>query len=225
VDTGDQKRPYDIDEMLNHIRDAVRPYPKAALFELRDDGYDTPFQQLVACLISIRTRDEQTLPIARALFERASTAAEVAALGPERIDGLIRESAFHEPKSRQIHGIALKVSTEWGGDLPCDFETLTSFPGVGPKCANLALGIACGQARIGVDIHVHRISNRWGYITASTPEKTMLALEKRLPSQHWLTINELLVPFGKHICTGVLPKCSTCPVLEYCQQIGVTRHR
>jgi len=217
--------PHDIDEMLRRIREVVRPYPKAALFELRDAGYGTPFQQLVACIISIRTRDEQTLPLARALFERAATPADVAQLSEQEIDALIHQSAFSEAKARQIRAIAQRVEAEFGGDLPCDYDTLTSFQGVGPKCANLALGIACGEMRIGVDIHVHRVTNRWGYVAASTPEKTMVALEQKLPESHWITINELLVPFGKHICQGVQPLCSLCPVLEYCQQVGVTRRR
>jgi endonuclease-3 len=211
--------------MLTRIRKAVRPYPKAALFELRDDGYTTVFQQLVACLISIRTRDEQTLPLARALFERAPTPKKLARLDVDEIDALIHECAFHDAKARQIKAIAERTVAEFKGELPCDVEVLTSFAGVGPKCAHLALGIACGEARIGVDIHVHRVTNRWGYVSATTPEKTMAALEQKLPKRYWVTINELLVPFGKHICTGTLPKCSECPVLEYCQQVGVTKHR
>ena len=220
-----RKRPHDVEAMFTRIREAVRPYPKAALFELRDDGWDRVFHQLVACIISIRTRDEQTLPIARALFDAAPTAGAMAKLGPEKIDALIHDCAFHEPKARQIHAIAQATAEEHDGELPCDFDVLTSFSGVGPKCANLALGIACGEARIGVDVHVHRVTNRWGYVAASTPEKTMVALEQRLPREFWVTINELLVPFGKHICTGTLPKCSTCPVLDYCHQVGVTKHR
>ena len=211
--------------MLARIREAVRPYPKAALFELRDEGWDRVFHQLVACIISIRTRDEQMLPIARGLFDAAPTARAMAALGPAGIDKLIHDSAFHEAKARQIHAIAEATAAEHDGELPCDFDVLTSFSGVGPKCANLTLGIACGEARIGVDIHVHRVTNRWGYVAATTPEKTMAALETKLPKKFWVTINELLVPFGKHICTGVLPKCSTCPVLAYCRQVGVTKHR
>jgi endonuclease-3 len=97
--------------------------------------------------------------------------------------------------------------------------------GVGPKCANLVLGIACKEPFIGVDIHVHRVTNRWGYIAEKTPETTMVALQQKLPREYWVEINRLLVPFGKHICTGTLPKCSTCPVLEMCQQVGVERHR
>ena len=220
-----KKRPHDIEAMLSRIREAVRPFPKAALFELREDGWDRVFHQLVACIVSIRTRDEQTLPIARALFEKAPTARAMAKLGAAGIDALIHDAAFHEPKARQIHAIARATATKYDGELPCDFEVLTSFSGVGPKCANLALGIACGEARIGVDIHVHRVTNRWGYVATTTPEKTMVALEEKLPKAFWVTINELLVPFGKHICTGVLPKCSTCPVLQYCRQVGVEKHR
>ena len=100
-----------------------------------------------------------------------------------------------------------------------------SFAGVGPKCAHLVLGIACGEPFISVDVHVHRVTNRWGYVKASTPEKTMAALGEKLPRRYWIEINRLLVPFGKHICTGNLPHCSTCPVLEMCQQVGVTSHR
>jgi endonuclease-3 len=96
---------------------------------------------------------------------------------------------------------------------------------VGIKCANLVLGIACGQPRIAVDIHVHRVTNRWGYVATATPEQTTVALEAVLPRDYWIEINRLLVPFGKHVCTGNLPRCSTCPVLDMCRTIGVTKHR
>lgn len=211
--------------MMARIAEAVKPYPRAALFELADDGYDSLFQQLVACIISIRTRDEAMLPVARALFEQAETPAALAALGVDGIDERIRTSAFHEAKARQIHEIAVRAANEYGDVLPCDFELLVSFPGVGPKCAGLALGIACGEARIGVDVHVHRVTNRWGYVHEPSPERTMKALESKLPKRYWLEINRLLVPFGKHVCTGVLPRCSVCPVLDMCRQVGVTRHR
>jgi endonuclease-3 len=112
-----------------------------------------------------------------------------------------------------------------GGRLPCDAELLQSFRGVGPKCANLALGVACGERRISVDIHVHRVTNRWGYVRASSPERTMAALAEVLPRRYWVEINGLLVPFGKHVCTGRLPRCSTCPVLDMCCQVGVAAHR
>jgi endonuclease-3 len=109
--------------------------------------------------------------------------------------------------------------------LPCDEDTLLSLPGVGSKCASLVLGVACGEPRVGVDIHVHRVVNRWGYVRATTPEKTMQALHDKLPREYWIELNGLLVPFGKHICTGRRPKCSSCPVLRMCRQVGVSECR
>jgi len=219
------KRPFDIDLVMDYVREAVSPYPKATLFELYERGFKSPFEILVACLISVRTRDETSLAMAQRLFARARTPAEMAALDINDIDAAIDKAGFHLVKAEQIHTIARLILEENGGALPCSFELMTSYPGIGPKCAGLALGIACGEQRIGVDVHVHRVTNRWGYVAAPTPEKTMLALEQRLPQQYWLSINALLVPFGKHICTAVSPKCSTCPVLDFCQQVGVTEHR
>jgi endonuclease-3 len=219
------KLPFDVDEVFRRLRKAVRPFARAALFELADDGFGTAFQQLVACILSIRTLDEVTIPTARRLFGRARTPAQVAALGVEELDELIRTSSFHGAKAQTIHDIATVVAAEHGGELPCDEALMLSFRGVGPKCTNLVMGIACGEPRIGVDIHVHRVTNRWGYVQAPTPEKTMAALEAVLPQKYWVEINRLLVPFGKHVCTGRLPRCSTCPVLPFCRQIGVTTHR
>lgn len=216
---------FDIDQALAEVATAVRPYPKAAMFELAERGYATPFQQLIACIISIRTRDEASLPLSRKLFARASTPATIAALSESEIDALIAPSTFHTRKAAQIRAIAQQVEADYGGELPCDETVMRSFSGVGVKCANLALGIACGQAKISVDIHVHRVVNRWGYVQTASPEQTTVALEAKLPRPHWVPINALLVPFGKHVCTGTRPKCSTCPLLEMCQQVGVTSHR
>lgn len=219
------KRPFDIEAAIPLLRETVAPYPKAALFELAAEGYGSVFEILVACIISIRTRDETTLPVARGLFARARTPAEVAALSEKEIDRLIGSCTFHEPKARTIRTIARIAVAEHGGELPCDAEVLQSFRGVGPKCAALTVGIACGQSSIGVDVHVHRVTNRWGYVQTTTPEKTMAALQEKLPRDYWVEINALLVPFGKHVCTGVRPKCSTCPLLSMCRQVGVTSHR
>jgi endonuclease III len=220
-----EKRPFDIDAVIRRIRKAVEGFAAAAMFELREQGHGSLFEQLVACIISIRTRDEVSLPTAIKLFTRAPTPRDVVALGPAGIDALIRTATFHEGKAYQIHAIAERTVREFGGALPCDEATLRSFRGVGPKCANLALGVACGATKISVDIHVHRVTNRWGYVRTRTPEETTAALEAKLPKRYWVEINRLLVPFGKHICTGKLPSCSTCPVLEYCRQVGVRAHR
>ncbi|HWJ24243.1 MAG TPA: endonuclease III [Gemmatimonadaceae bacterium] len=219
------KRPFRISTVLARIRREVASYANAAMFELHERGHTTLFEQLVACIISIRTYDEVSLPAALRLFARARTPEAIAALGAPAVDRLIGDATFHENKARQIVAIARRTAEEFGGELPCDAELLMSFAGVGPKCANLALGVACGEARISVDIHVHRVTNRWGYVSAPTPEATMLALEKVLPKKYWIEINRLLVPFGKHVCTGTRPKCSTCPVLEYCRQVGVVDPR
>ncbi len=216
---------FDIDLALERIEAAVAPYPKAAMFELAKLGYDSPFEQLIACLISVRTRDEVSLVAAPRLFAVARTPDQLAELPVEEIAALLRDVTFGPRKAGQIREIARRVRDELNGSLPCDAETLQSFAGVGPKCANLTLGVACGEPVISVDIHVHRVTNRWGYVRASTPERTMLALEVVLPERHRIGINRLLVPFGKHICTGVRPKCSTCPVLDMCAQVGVTDHR
>jgi endonuclease-3 len=223
--TMNEKKSFDIGLAMRLIRTAVRPWPKAALFELAEEGFKSTFEQLVACIISIRTYDEVTLPAARKLFERARTPAQVGELTDEELDALINSCTFHERKAGQIRAIARRALDEYDGNLPCDSEVLRSFAGVGPKCANLVLGIACGEPFISVDIHVQRVTHRWGYVQASTPEKTLVALEAKLPRRHWIEINRLLVPFGKHICTGNLPHCSTCRVLDMCQQVGVKAHR
>ncbi|HEX2218209.1 MAG TPA: endonuclease III [Gemmatimonadales bacterium] len=210
--------------MLARIREAVRPLPKAAMFALAEQGHRTLFEQLVACILSIRTRDEVSLVAAQRLFATAPSPRALAALDPSRIDTLIGDTTFHGAKARQIREIA-RFADRRGGELPCDEPALLSLPGVGPKCAHLALGIACGATLISVDIHVHRVTNRWGYVGAPTPERTMAELEQRLPLRYWVEINSLLVPFGKHVCTGRLPKCSTCPVLDMCRQVGVEAHR
>jgi endonuclease-3 len=219
------KKEFEINRALERIEKAIQPYKKAAMFELAEHGFNSTFEQLVACMISIRTFDEVTIPVARRLFERARTPKEMSQLSAGEIDALIGQSTFHERKAVQILELARRVQAEFDGDLPCNEEILLSFSGVGPKCAHLVLGVACGEPFISVDIHVHRVTNRWGYVKTSTPEKTMLALEAKLPQKYRVDINRLLIPFGKHICTGNLPRCSTCPVLDMCQQAGVTTHR
>jgi endonuclease-3 len=220
-----KKVPFQIDQVFDKIRQAVEPFAKAAMFELADHGFRSLFEQLIACIISIRTRDEVTILTALRLFAAARTPDQIAALSVEAINDLIGACAFHEAKARTIRDIAAQTVAKHGGELPAEVQTLLELHGVGPKCAHLALGVACGQGHISVDIHVHRVTNRWGYVQARTPEMTMAALEEKLPRPYWIEINRLLVPFGKHICTGHRPYCSTCPVLEMCQQVGVVTHR
>lgn len=219
------KQAFYIDLVMGRIAKAVEPFPKAALFELADEGYGSAFEVLLGCMISIRTYDETTVRLARRLFQQARTPQEIQALPDEQLDAIIDGSTFHERKAVQMQQIAKIIIEQYAGELPCEQDVLLSLPGIGVKCANLVLGIACGQRVISVDVHVDRVTNRWGYVQTRSPEKTMVALEQVLPERYSIEINRLLVPFGKHICTGLRPRCSTCPVLEMCRQVGVSDHR
>jgi endonuclease-3 len=215
----------DIHEAMRRVTEAVRDMPKPSMFQLASEGFGTPFEQLVACIISIRTLEETSLPVSRRLFAVARTAEQMAALPIAELERLITPSTFAERKAAQIHDIAARVLAEYSGELPCDGAVMQSFSGVGPKCANLCLGIACDQPTIPVDIHVHRVVNRWGYVHTKTPEQTLAALEPKLPMEYRPSINRILLPFGKYICTGGTPRCLSCPLIDICPKVGVTKAR
>jgi len=219
------KRPFNLDVVLKRIEKATASFPKAAMFELFDRGYSTLFEQLISCIISIRTLDETTIPVSERLSKVARTPKQLLKLTPKKLEELLNGCTFPGQKAYTILGIAKAAIEEYNGNLPADFEKLTALKGVGPKCASLAIGVAAKQAAISVDVHVHRVTNRWGFIQTIGPEQTMLALQEKVPRKKWIDINRLLMPFGKHICTGKLPHCSTCAVLEYCRQVGITNHR
>jgi endonuclease-3 len=219
------KADFDLNLVLREIEKAIQSYPKAAMFELAERGYNTLFEQLISCIISIRTLDETTIPVSLRLFEKARTPEQLLALDISTLTELLYGTTYPDQKAYTMHGIADRIINEFGGTLPADFNTLISLKGVGPKCANLSLGVATGQAAISVDVHVHRVVNRWGYVQTKQPEQTLKKLEVMVPREQWVDINRLLMPFGKHICTGTLPHCSTCIVLPWCEQVGVERHR
>jgi endonuclease-3 len=219
------KRPFVVSEGFAKIEKSIASFPKAAMFELAEKGFNETFQQLVACVISIRTLDEVSLSAALRLLSKAPTPAKLAKLSIAEIDEMIGPSTFHRQKASTLQNIAQQTVERFQGKLPCEEAALLSLKGVGPKCAHLVLGVSCAQPFIAVDTHVHRVTNRWGYVQALSPEKTMLQLEAKLPRKYWIEINRLLVPFGKHICTWTRPKCSTCPVLDMCQQVGVKNPR
>jgi endonuclease-3 len=217
------KDPFDIDLVFRLLRQAVAGLPKAAMFELRDRGYASPFEQLVAALISARTRDETTIPVCLRLFAVARTPEAMAALDEARLVALLHGATFPEPKARDILALSQQIAA--AGAVPNSPEGLTALRGVGPKIAALTLGVGFGIPAISVDIHVHRIVNRWGYVAAATPERTMRALAAVLPERYWIELNERLVPFWKFICTGQRPGCSTCLLIRQCRQVGVTEAR
>ncbi|WP_448207050.1 endonuclease III domain-containing protein [Azospirillum sp. sgz302134] len=219
------KEPFDIDEAFRRLRLAVADLPKAAMFALRDRGYDSPFEQLVGSLISARTRDETTIIVCERLFAVARTPGRMAALPEAELVRLLNGATFPEQKARDILALSRRIVAEHGGFVPDTPDALMAFRGVGPKIAALTLAVGFGIPAVAVDVHVHRITNRWGYVAAPTPERTMVALMERLPRPYWVEINERLVPFGKWVCTGERPRCSTCLMLSMCRQVGVTTHR
>ena len=212
---------FDIQLAFARLRDVMQAYPRAAMFQLAEEGYRSVFEQLIACIISIRTYDEVSLPVSRRLFAKANTPQAMLALSVAEIQSLIAKSTYAEKKAVQIRAIAQTTLQHHNGELPCDEATLMSFNGVGPKCAHLALGIACHQPYISVDVHVHRVMNRWGYVSTKTPEKTVKALEAKLPKDYWIETNRLLMPFGKNICQGQWPKCEQCPLADMCPRLGL----
>ncbi|HYI69510.1 MAG TPA: endonuclease III [Skermanella sp.] len=219
------KEPFDIDAVFERLRRAVADLPKAAMFDLRDRGYGSPFEQLVGSLISARTRDETTVEVCLRLFAEARTPDDFVALPEDRLVALLMGATFPEPKARDLKVIARQIIDEHGGKVPDSLAELTAFRGVGPKIAALTLAVGFGRPAVAVDVHVHRITNRWGYVATTSPERTMLALEKQLPQRYWIEINERLVPFGKFVCTAARPKCSTCLLLSMCDQVGVVNPR
>lgn len=214
---------YPIGTMLRRIEAAIKPFPKAAMFGLMDEGYSSLFEQLVSCVISIRNLDETTYPLSRKLFAKAKTPKQMLRMHIAQLADLLYGTSYPGQKAETLLRIA-KKATEFPNDtLPADFDVLTAIKGVGPKCANLALSVAGGQQRISVDVHVHRVANRWGLVATRQPEQTLIALEHLIKEKYWSDINRLLMPFGKHICILRLPHCSTCPVLKWCKRIGITK--
>ena len=205
---------------LRPHRAAVRPTTLAEVERQRD-----PFRLLVACVISLRTKDEVTAQASARLFAVAATPDAVAALPAEHIAKLIFPAGFYNTKARQIRAIANHILSEHEGRVPADLAALLALPGVGRKTANLVLGLGFSIPAICVDTHVHRISNRLGLVATKTPEQTEHALEHALPQRHWIDINDLLVTFGQNVCHPTSPKCSICPLTSRCPRIDVTRHR
>jgi endonuclease III len=219
------KRPFDIDAVFHKLRKVVADLPKAAMFDLRDRGYSSPFEQLAGSLVSARTRDETTVIVCERLFKVARTPQQFVKLDEKHLAELLHGATFPEPKARDLKAIAQRLLEKFGGEVPGDAERLMEFRGVGPKIAALTLAVGFGKPAIAVDIHVHRVTNRWGYVHTATPEQTMAALLEKLPKRYWIEINERLVPFGKAVCVAARPFCSICPLLSMCRQVDVTNPR
>ena len=184
-----------------------------------------PFLVLISCLLSLRTKDKTTAEASYRLFALASTPATMQRLPLRTIEKAIYPVGFYRTKAKQIQGICIQLLEEFGGSVPDTIEQLVTLPGVGRKTANLVVTVGYQKPGICVDIHVHRICNRWGYVKTKTPEETERALRTKLPHRYWITFNDLLVPYGQNLCQPVSPFCSRCHIAKYCDRIGVTRSR
>jgi endonuclease III len=179
----------------------------------------------VACILSLRTQDTTTGPASDRLFALADTPEAMLRLTPHEIERAIYPVGFYRTKSRVILGLGRDLLDRFGGRVPDDIDALLTLKGVGRKTANLVVTIGYGRPGICVDTHVHRISNRLGYVRTRTPAETETALRATLPRRYWIGYNDLLVTFGQNVCTPVSPRCSMCPVRALCRRVGVTTSR
>ena len=213
-----------IDQVIGVVRREMRKLPDPSV-TLVGKRWKSPFLVLVSCILSLRTKDETTLPASERLFKRAVTPQALLKLTARQIEKEIYPVGFYKTKAVNIRGICRDIIEKFGGQVPDDIDTLMTMKGVGRKTANLVLTEGFGIPAMCVDTHVHRISNRFGYVQTKAPDETEFALRKKLPKKHWMDYNSLLVTWGQNICRPISPLCSQCGVKKYCARKGVTTSR
>ncbi|MBM3264316.1 MAG: endonuclease III [candidate division Zixibacteria bacterium] len=184
-----------------------------------------PFRILIGTVLSLRTQDRTTAKACQRLFALAANPADMQKLSEETIDRAIYPVGFHFTKARHIREICAILIEQYDSRVPDDLDTLLTLPGVGRKTANLVITLGYGKPGICVDTHVHRITNRWGYVSTRTPEETEFALRAKLPPEYWIRINDLLVTYGQNLCKPISPHCSRCRLASLCARIGVDKSR
>lgn len=184
-----------------------------------------PFKVLVSTILSLRTQDKTTEEASRRLFQLADNPRDMLKLSAEEIEKKIYPVGFYKTKAKTILYLCQELLEKYGSKVPDDLDELLKLKGVGRKTANLVLTLGYAKPGICVDTHVHRISNRWGYINTKTPLETEMALREKLPRKYWIEDNTLLVGFGQHLCRPISPKCSACPIEKYCDKVGVGKSR
>jgi len=209
-----------IAQVIKLLKVAMRDLPDPSV-TLVGKKFKSPFLVLISCLLSLRTRDETTLPASERLFARADTMQGMLEIPISEIQKLIYPVGFYKTKALRIHDICEDLIHRFNGKVPDDLDLLLTLKGVGRKTANLVLTEGFGKQGICVDTHVHRISNRLGYIKTKSPQETEFALRKKLPSKYWIEYNALLVTWGQNVCKPISPRCSTCPVASICQRVKV----
>jgi len=213
-----------IASVIKLLKVAMRDLPDPSV-TLVGKKFKSPFLVLISCLLSLRTRDETTLPACERLFARADTMQGMLRIPVSEIQKLIYPVGFYKTKALRIHEICHSLIHGFGGQVPDDLEQLLTLKGVGRKTANLVLTEGFSKPAICVDTHVHRISNRLGYVQTRTPDETESALRKKLPQKYWIEYNALLVTWGQNICKPISPLCTTCPVNKICQRVNVAISR
>ena len=213
-----------IGEVIRHLRRTAPRWNPTALAVIADRDRD-PFRVLIACILSLRTQDTTTGPASERLFARGDTPRTMLRLTPREIEGLIYPVGFYRTKARVVLGICRDLLTRFGGRVPDEIDALLTLKGVGRKTANLVVTMGFGKPGICVDTHVHRISNRLGYVRTRDPEATEMALRAKLPRRYWIGYNDLLVAFGQNVCAPISPRCSVCPVRMLCRRVGVKTSR
>ena len=211
----------EIPSVIRALRRLIRRWPEPIVGHYRDD----PFSTLISCLLSLRTKDETTRGASERLFRLARTPVRMLALSPARIERAIFPVGFYRTKARTIRAVCRTLLERYGGRVPDDLDELLTINGVGRKTANLVVTLAFRKDGICVDTHVHRISNRWGYVRTKHPEETEAALRRKLPRRYWQSYNDLLVTFGQNLCHPTSPWCSRCPLERPCAKAGVTHSR
>ena len=214
----------DWDEIFTRMKEYITDNVLPSVSQIAEEGRD-PYRVLFSTIISLRTRDEVTLAASRRLFERAPDLQKLMELPESSVSELIYPAAFYRNKAENIKKCAEIIFSEYGGQVPADRDELLKLPGVGRKTANLTLNLGFGINAICVDTHVHRISNRAGWVKTKTPDDTEFAMEKVLPEKYWIPLNEVLVSYGQSVCTPQSPRCSICVITEHCQRNNVSRSR
>ena len=206
----------DIDKIVSLLKDAKQPQSE---FVKLMDSFKNPYLVLIACILSLRTNDKTTYPATLRMLELAKTPKEMKNVSVEDLSKAIYPVGFYENKANQIIELSKTIDEELNGQVPDEIEDLIKFKGVGRKTANLVLSLGFNKPAICVDVHVHRIFNRLGYIKTKTPEETEFALREKLPQKYWIDINTLLVTHGQNVCKPIKPKCLECPIAGYCAKI------
>lgn len=205
------------------LREEIKKFSVPIVSEVAADK--DPYKVLISCVLSLRTKDEVTKKASLKLFERADTANKMVNLNESEIEKLIYPVGFYKTKAKRIIEMSHKILDEYGGKVPDTIDKLLKLKGVGRKTANIVITLGYSKPGVCVDTHVHRISNRWGYVKTKNPIQTEFALREKLPQEHWIEYNDILVTYGQNVCVPISPKCSICPIENYCPKIGVLKHR